>query len=313
MDKLFAKDLTTVFMLIVLQVIEKYKIILSSLHLDSTSLHLHGEYNTSLADVSKSELNSLDDREIKTPQPIEIKYGYSRDHRPDLKQFIIDIICSADGDIPVFFKSASGNTSDSSSFPEIILEYKKQMNFDGLMIADSALYSAKNIQLLSTIKWLTKVPVSIKSAKDLISSVSDSELRSSSLNGYSYVVRKSNYGDIEQKWLVVESSERKKSDLKKLEKKIKQLEVDANKKIKNLQKEKFFSHQEALKAVSKLSKGLKYHQIDNISYDLKKDKDQEIDYLVVQCNLSRNENAIVLDIRSAGRFILATNILDENL
>ena len=42
--------------------------------------------------------------------PIEITYGYWRDHRPDLKEFILDLICSGDGDIPlltdnVFLKS----------------------------------------------------------------------------------------------------------------------------------------------------------------------------------------------------------------
>jgi hypothetical protein len=32
-----------------------------------------------------------------SPVPIKITYGYSRDHRPDLKQFILDLICSGDG------------------------------------------------------------------------------------------------------------------------------------------------------------------------------------------------------------------------
>jgi len=32
------------------------------------------------------------------PEGIEITYGYSRDHRPDLKQFILDLM--RDGDIP---------------------------------------------------------------------------------------------------------------------------------------------------------------------------------------------------------------------
>ncbi len=31
---------------------------------------------------------------------INITYGYSRDHRPDLKQFILELICSSDGDVP---------------------------------------------------------------------------------------------------------------------------------------------------------------------------------------------------------------------
>jgi transposase len=48
------------------------------------------------------------------PLPIHITYEYYRDHRPDLKQFIIDIICSGDGDVPLFFKVADGNQTGSA-------------------------------------------------------------------------------------------------------------------------------------------------------------------------------------------------------
>ena len=50
---------------------------------------MHGEY------VSTA------DEEATQERTIEITYGYSRDHRPDLKQFIVDLICSGDGDIPL--------------------------------------------------------------------------------------------------------------------------------------------------------------------------------------------------------------------
>ena len=36
-------------------------------------------------------------------QPIKIVKGYSRDNRPDLKQFVINLIYSNDGDIPLYF------------------------------------------------------------------------------------------------------------------------------------------------------------------------------------------------------------------
>ena len=50
---------------------------LNSLHLDSSSFHVDGEY---------LETEEIDPE----PRKIRIQYGYSRDHRPDLKQFIID-------------------------------------------------------------------------------------------------------------------------------------------------------------------------------------------------------------------------------
>jgi transposase len=125
MDKLFIKGLTEIFLAITINVIQQFNISLKSSHLDSTSLHLHGEYKTSLPDIIFNYNSS--DMKIESLQPIEITYGYSRDHRPDLKQFIIELISSQDGDIPIFLKSASGNQSDSSSFAKIFLEYKEQM------------------------------------------------------------------------------------------------------------------------------------------------------------------------------------------
>jgi transposase len=61
---------------------------------------------------------------IKAPQAIEMTYGYSRDHRPGLKQFIIELISSGDGDIQIFFEAASGDKSDSSNFPKIFSKYQ---------------------------------------------------------------------------------------------------------------------------------------------------------------------------------------------
>ena len=84
MDKLFIKGLDTIFLSITLNVIKKFKISLSTSHLDSSSIHLHGEHNSSLPEVvfdyQKVE-NSLLEEELETKslQPINITYGYSRD------------------------------------------------------------------------------------------------------------------------------------------------------------------------------------------------------------------------------------------
>lgn len=64
----------------------------------------------------------------------ETTYGYSRDHRPDLKQFIMELICSGDGDIPIFLKSASGNQADSSCFGEIAVSDQKKIEVDSNMV-----------------------------------------------------------------------------------------------------------------------------------------------------------------------------------
>ncbi|MEM6403147.1 MAG: IS1634 family transposase [Cyanobacteria bacterium P01_D01_bin.116] len=312
LDKLFIKGLTEIFLTISINVKEQFDIRSKSSHLDSSSLHLHGKYDSNLPDVIVDNLDL--ENAIKSPQAIEITYGYSRDHRPDLKQFIIELISSGDGDIPMFFEAASGNKADSSNFPKIFSKYKDKIkNNDDLMVADAALYNAKNINLLSGMKWLCRVPLTIGMAKELVSTLLASDFITSSLPGYYYSKRIVNYGGIEQRWLVVESSERKKSDLRQLEKRISKSKTNASNKLKKLLSSKFDSYQEAVKSVDSLNKQLKYHQLDSVEYKTSKSKNKKDQntYYQVNASLSENINAIKTAYNSAGRFVLATNVLNE--
>lgn len=176
MDKLFIKGLDTTFLTITLKAAQKFNVSLSSSHLDSSSMHVHGEYNSSLPAVifeNKHALNNQESEElaIKSPQEIKLTYGYSRDHRPDLKQFIIELIWTGDGYLPIFLKLASGNQADSSCFGQIAVDYQKQLEVDSLMVADCALYTESNLKLMSQLRWLCRVPLSIKSAQKLISTL----------------------------------------------------------------------------------------------------------------------------------------------
>lgn len=311
MDKLFNQGLSSVFLAISLNAVKRFDVSLLFEHLDSSSFHLHGEYNNNQKDldVNKPEIESTEPKEIK------ITYGYSRDHRPDLKQFIIDLICSGDGDIPIFFKTASGNEADSASFGKILVDFKKQIEVDSLMVADSALYTATNLELLSDIKWLSRVPLSLAEAKRLVSSINDSELLKSQIDGYSYVVKESRYASVKQRWLIVQSEARKQSDLRQLEKRVKKSEVNATSQLKKLQREEFNCYEDAMKAASKLSKKFKYYNLNNIHIDEKmlSGKTENQIYFKVIATLSKDEVAIDNSVQSAGRFVLATNILDENI
>ena len=183
------------------------------------------------------------------------------------------------------------------------------------MVADSALYTAANLKLLSDIKWLSRVPLSLAEAKRLVSSINDSELVKSQISGYSYAVKESSYADVKQRWLIVQSEARKQSDLRQLEKRIKKSEINATSQLKKLQREEFNCHEDAMKAASKLSKKFKYHHLDNIHVHEKilSGKTENKKYFQVIATLSKNEVAISNSIQSAGRFVLATNVLDESI
>ena len=85
----------------------------------------------------------------------------------------MDVICTGDGDVPLFVRIGDGNESDRAIFAQLIHQFKQEWNLDSIYVADSALYSAANIQQLGKLKWITLVPRSIKTAKTLVESVGD--------------------------------------------------------------------------------------------------------------------------------------------
>ena len=319
MDKLFIKGLDTIFFIIAVKAAKKFGVSLSTSHLDSSSMHVHGQYNTSLPEVifenqKVGDNQELEELAVKSPKEITITYGYSRDHRPDLKQFIIEMICSGDGDIPIFLKLASGNQTDSSCFGQIAVEYQKQLEVNSLIVADSALYTESNLKMMSDLQWLCRVPLTIKAAKSLISTIPESEFIDSTIPGYKLASKTENYAGIEQRWLVVQSQERRESDLRKLTQKIIKAESKAVQDLKKLSQEEFACVADAIKALSKLSKQFKYHQINvSIVTQIKsktKDSPQEICYQI-SATVSQDESKINTELLSAGRFIIATNVLDS--
>ena len=61
-------------------------------------------------------------------------------------------------------------------------DFSKQWTFDGLCVADGALYSADTITAMAGLKWLTRVPLSIGAAGTLVDEMG--ELADSDLPGY---------------------------------------------------------------------------------------------------------------------------------
>ena len=84
--------------------------------------------------------------------------------------------------------------------------------------------------------------------------------------------------------------------------------------LKKLSQERFACVADAIKALSKLSKQFKYHQIHESTVTQvksnKKDTSGEISYQI-SATVSQDESKINTELLSAGRFIIATNVLDS--
>ena len=300
LDELYAAGTSELFLEISLAAAEKFEIKRETAHLDSTSFHVDGAY------------------EVSEPGAIEITYGYSRDHRPDLKQFMMNLICVGDGDIPVMMEIASGNQSDKARFAQIFQDFSKQWTFDGLCVADGALYSADNITAMTGLKWLTRVPLTISAATALVDEVI--ELADSDIKGYRTKEYSSEYAGVEQRWFLIESEQRRKSDLKQLTKKIERHRQKSQQELNQLSAIEFACIADATAAAQKLSQQITWHQLTEIEVVEKKHYDKpgkpKPDALPARISFRVTATVVAVDAEIAaqrvrcGRFVLATNVLD---
>lgn len=326
LDKLYAYGVTQMFVTIAIAVVQKFDIALRCAHLDATSLSVEGQYltNDEQTDASESQSPPSPSRvESDEPIPVHITYGYSRDHRRDLKQFVLDLVVSGDGDIPLFLQVGNGNDADKSTFVPIINQFKEQWHHKQpeVIVADSALYSADNLEALGTTPWISRVPASLSAAQALLQELPEQQFQSSTISGYGFVEVCSTYGAIQQRWLVVESKTRKEADLKQLQKRIDKAFSQQTAALDTLCKQTFACDADALAATQAFSKILKYHTLADIKIHKKPHypkagrpaKETVVTHFTysIEASLTLNQSAIKRYQRQAGRFILATNLLDQ--
>ena len=306
LDDLYEAGITQLFVKIALAVAKKEGLT-DRLHLDLTSFHVDEEY------ISEETC------EAEEPVPIHITYGYSRESDPYLKQFIVDMMCSSDGDIPLYLRVGDRNDeSDQEIFAQLIKEFKQNWPIDSLFVADAALYCQENLNQINNLKWLSRVPASLKEVKKLVSQKNDEDLRESTTKGYRIASVENNYAGIKQRWLIVESEAKKASDLKKLKKTLNSRKEKAIKELKGLNSKKFACVPDAEKAAQDFNKKLKSHKLNDIeivyepysqSGRPKKGVNSE-GYYYIKAKLEEKKEAIKAEELKTGRFVLATNVLE---
>jgi transposase len=310
LDKLFEADLTRVFVQVALKASEHFGIDRRVVHLDSSSFHVHGQYEP---EPKRSEVAEQEEM-----PSIAITYGYSRERRPDLKQFIVDLMSTSDSDVPLYFRAADGNEADKAVFAELIEDFKEQLDVDALFVADSALFSQENLESMASLSWLTRVPQTLKEAKRLLGELEEADFQQSAVPGYKIAERRVSYADIPQRWLIVESDAAKGAG-KQQEKTLQKLRREQEQALRALSKRSFHCEQDAKQAVEAFAKTLSLHRLQDVSIVSEKrylkrgrpsaDTPFELLYRV-QARLLRDEAAIDDKQTRSGRFILASNVLD---
>ncbi len=128
-------------------------------------------------------------------------------------------MCTGDGDVPLYLRVADGNESDLAIFAQLIREFNQEWDIDALFVADAALYSTENLEQRKSLRWLSRVPATIKQTQKLLT-LDRYIFQDSEIQGYRLAEMGSYYSNIKQRWLIVESETRRLSDLKQLEKRL---------------------------------------------------------------------------------------------
>jgi len=117
-------------------------------HLDTTRCSLTGDY------VPESD-----------EQTMAITHGYAKDHRPDLKQAVLELMVSQDGGVPLLRKSWEGNASDSTILQEragALWRSLPNSPRPRYLVADCQLYDKDNAEHLKSLPFLTRLPHTLK-------------------------------------------------------------------------------------------------------------------------------------------------------
>jgi transposase len=139
LDRLFDGLDADLIMNVVRQVIDQFHISLDELHNDSTSVSFFGAYS-----------GAEEESRVRGRRSLAITFGHSKDHRPDLKQLLYILTVSNDGGVPLYFTSASGNTSDDTTHRQTWdLLQALVGRADFLYVADCKLATSENMNYIA--------------------------------------------------------------------------------------------------------------------------------------------------------------------
>jgi|APHig6443718053_1056840.scaffolds.fasta_scaffold36624_1 transposase len=148
LDCFFEAGTQRIFSALSVRALEGFPVSTHQVHFDTTSINLFGDYPGAQDEAA----------------PFKITHGYSKDKRPDLKQFVLSLLC-VDGNVPVFGKIEDGNASDKAINHRLLSEISGHMHKYGVeadafvYIADSAMVTNANLaQLGERTLFISRLP-----------------------------------------------------------------------------------------------------------------------------------------------------------
>ncbi len=116
LDEVQQAGVTEMFARVASEAVRVFEVETEYAHLDTSSFSLHGAYESEAAQ-----------RTVEVMEAVEIRHGYSKEQRPDLKQVVVSLITSQASALPLWLEVLDGNSSDKASFPQTIKAYCRQL------------------------------------------------------------------------------------------------------------------------------------------------------------------------------------------
>lgn len=157
LDAIFTAGTGRIITALGVKAAELFSLDLSALSYDTTSTSVWGEYR------QLTEENAGP----------HITWGHSKDLRPDLKQFMTELLTVERG-IPIYSRTLDGNASDKKNNLEMLRRIGGLMKQHGLgpgafvYVADSAAVTAKNLEEMGANQFITRLPANYTACKEAI-------------------------------------------------------------------------------------------------------------------------------------------------
>jgi len=213
-------------------------------HLDTTSFHVDGRYN--------SECDDLDEN----AGVIHVSKGYSRDHRDDLDQVVLELITESRANLPMMMRPLSGNASDKTSFKDAIERHVGQLRADDdgpsvIVVTDSAGFNRECLAACQRqgLRWVMSVPATVGGARRRLEEVDPEKLRPLA-EGYRYAAFSTTYAEVEQRWLAIYSEAARERAAKRVDKELLKQGDKERKAFDELRRQRFHCPEDAWRALA---------------------------------------------------------------
>jgi len=138
LDRVYETDPASLLTAVAAKAVQEFDLSLDQIHNDTTTVTFSGAYE---GQKDKAALKRA---------PL-ITFGHNKDHRPDLKQLLVSLTITADGAVPIHFKTYDGNVTDEKTHRETWSAMRKLIGHSGFVyVADSKLCTRENMAFIAS-------------------------------------------------------------------------------------------------------------------------------------------------------------------